>query len=702
MSKKKKDKSPKVRIESRIMRAMKRNDYYPMLQEQFIKLLSIAKEEHDLAKHTIQEFIKDGLIVIDNNRLTLAGQSYASVVTGVIHVNPRGFGFVTPTDDQECTQTIFIPPGQCEDAVQGDLVEVTLVPKPRKPERGPEGRIIRVLKRARESVAGIISDAYRKNRLTVYSPMLGPEKPIVVMAKGTKIDWGTRVLVKITSWKNSKGEIRGDIEKILGNIEDPSIDIDCAIAEFEIPTDFPSSAIDEAKSYGTEVPQEDLKGRTDFTKDEVFTIDPKTARDFDDALCVVKSKDGYKLSVHIADVSHYVRPETALDQFAANRCNSVYFPRRCVPMLPEELSNELCSLKEGVLRLTASVIMDLDHDGNLKNYKIQKGFIKSQKRFSYEDAKRVIDGEARSRHKKALDLMVELCEKLKTLRKARGSVDLALPETVVNVDKKGIPRGFTVVEYDITHQLVEEFMLKANEVVATHLSKQGKESLYRIHQAPTEDEQADFFFLANQLGFNLPNSPTSEEIQALFEKAKSTPYAQQLSIAFIRTMKLAVYSPENVGHFGLSLNYYTHFTSPIRRYPDLVIHRLLFEKTVQEEGLNALALRCSDCERNAAKAENRVKLLKKLRYLEKHSDETFTATITKVFPIGFAFEVDVYALEGVIFVSDLPDYYEYDREKALLQTKHGKRFRLGDAIEVYPEWIDLVKSEAKWSLLAKT
>ncbi|MCB1117058.1 MAG: ribonuclease R [Chlamydiia bacterium] len=677
---------------------MKRNDYYPMLQEHLLKLLKVSKEEQDLAQNVIGELIRDGVIVVDKNRLALKGREYETVVTGTIHVNPRGFGFVTPDDDQECKQTIFIPPGHCEDAVQGDHVEVTLVAKPRRPERGPEGRIAKVLKRARESVAGIVSDAYHKNRLTIYAPMLGPENPIIVMTKGAKIDWGTRVLVKITSWKNSKGEIRGDIEKILGNIEDPSIDVDCAIVEFEIPTDFPSSAIDEAKAYGKEVTQNDLNGRTDFTKDEVFTIDPTTARDFDDALCVTKSKDGYRLCVHIADVSHYVRPETALDQFAATRCNSVYFPRRCVPMLPEELSNELCSLKEGVVRLTASVVMDLDNDGNLNNYQIQKGFIKSQKRFTYEGAKQVLDGQVESPHKKTLELMVELCEKLKALRRARGSIDLALPETVVNVDKKGIPRGFTVVEYDITHQLVEEFMLKANEVVATHLSKQGKDSLYRIHQAPTEDEQADFFFFVHQLGFHLPETPTSEDIQAVFEKAKSTPYAQQLAISFIRTMKLAVYSPENVGHFGLSLDYYTHFTSPIRRYPDLIIHRLLFEKSTQEQNLSALALRCSDCERNAAKAENRVKLLKKLRYLEKHHEETFTATITKVFPMGFAFEVDVYAIEGVVFVSQLPDYYEYDREKAMLQTKHGKRFRLGDQIKVYPEFIDLIKSEVKWQL----
>jgi len=375
-------------------------------------------------------------------------------------------------------------------------------------------------------------------------------------------------------------------------------------------------------------------------------------------------------------------------------------------MLPEELSNHLCSLKEKVIRLTISVLIELDASGNTLNYKIVRSYINSQKRFTYKDAKEVLDKKTSSPHYATLKLMEKLCHLLKKKRFERGSVDLALPEIVILIDDNGKPYGFEEIEYDITHQLVEEFMLKANEIVAESFASKDLPSVYRIHEDPSPENLEDFYALARTLGFAVPGTPKVEDIQKLFSLAKKTPYAQQLSIAYIRSMKLAIYSHENVGHYGLALENYCHFTSPIRRYSDLIVHRLLFDKRVPEK-IEEISQKCSERERVSFKAEMNVLGLKKLRLLKIYQKEdprrVYNATVNKVKPFGIFFTVAPIQAEGFLHISDLKDdYYDYQsREQALVGKNSGRSFKMGDKLDVLLEEIDLILMESKWALKRK-
>jgi len=389
------------------------------------------------------------------------------------------------------------------------------------------------------------------------------------------------------------------------------------------------------------------------------------------------------------------------------RCNSTYFPGTCVPMLPEELSNDLCSLKPDVIRLTVSVLMDFDKNGTLLKHEVVRSFIHSKKRFTYFEAKDVIDGKKKSPHAKTLKLMVDLCHLLKKKRYERGCIDFALSELVVVIDEKGEPQGLKKIEYDITHQLVEEFMLKANEVVALELHRRGKKLIYRIHEQPQEENFKDFLQFARTLGLQVPLKPTSQELQAIFEEAKKTPHFQQLSVAFIRSMRLAQYSEDNVGHFGLSLEHYCHFTSPIRRYTDLIIQRLLFDEEPEDLNLPQIAKQCSDQERVSFRAETSVKTLKKLRLLNKYykQDPTreYNAIVTKIKPFGLFFELQDLMLEGFLHISELEnDYFIHDeRRNVLFGRSTGKIHKLGEAIKVCIERIDLIQVESSYVLSAE-
>lgn len=629
-------------------------------------------------------------------------------MTGILRMHPKGFGFVIPDHPALHPQDIFIPKHLTQHAVDSDHVEVQ-IKLDSFSEKGPEGKIVGVLKRGRKHLAGIVREISPSGECKVYAPILGISKPVLTQPflEGP-IVLGDRVTLEVEQWGSATDATLAHIVEIIGNIADPSCDVPAAIEEFDLCSLFPKAAIQQAKKYKKEVPKKDYKGRVDLTELETVTIDPDTAKDFDDALSLTQDRKGnYHLAVHIADVAHYVKEGTPLDSEALERCNSTYFPGTCIPMLPEELSNELCSLKPEVVRLTVSVLMDFDRQGTLFSQKVARSFIRSDKRFSYLEAKEVLDGKRKSPHLKMLRLMEKLCLLLKAKRRERGSIDFSLTEMALMVDAKGVPTGVQKIPYDITHQLVEEFMLKANEIVAQELSRREKPLLFRVHEEPSQENFQDFFALARSLGFSLPPKPTQQDLQNLFEQVKESPFGQQLSIAFIRSMKLAQYSPENMGHFGLALEYYCHFTSPIRRYSDLIIQRQLFDELPEECDLHAIALKCSEQERVSFKAESSVKTLKKLRllslYAKENPDRSYEAAVMRIKPFGLFFELDNLGIEGFLHISELDnDYFLYDGERSILTgRKTGKTYRCGDKLLVQLQRVDLILTEAKWTLCSE-
>lgn len=678
-------------------------NYVPFTAEELLLKLGLPDQHLTVLKAILKALIKDGVVKLKAGRYHYLDQNEI-MVTGIINMHPRGFGFVKqdgPSDEGD----VFIPKHLTLNAVDGDHVEV-VINTDTTSDKGPEGKVIAILSRNRTHMAGIITQVSDFGEILAYVPLLGTSQRIIVKST-PEFDPipGDRVVMKVLEWGSKDQDTECSISHRLGHINDPSCDIEAAIEEYELRSEFSSKVLKEAASFGKVVSQADMKGREDLRHLECFTIDPTTAKDFDDALTLSKDKKGnYRLIVHIADVSHYVQEGSAIDADASKRCNSTYFPGRCLPMLPQGLSENLCSLKPGVNRLAMSVAMDFNPEGDLLSYRIFRSVIKSGKRFSYTDAKEVLDGKRKSKHAPTLQLMVELCGLLKAKRYERGSLEFALPDLVVMVDAQGVPYDTEYVSYDITHQMVEEFMLKANETVALHLDKQGKSLAYRIHEEPSEDNLKDFSLLANAFGFTLPEVPRPQDLQKLFDEALGTPYGQFLAVSYIRRMRQAQYSPDNIGHYGLGLTHYCHFTSPIRRYVDLVIHRSLFTDCLDLKKLDQIAKQSSEQERISAKAENTVNLLKKLRFLagirQTNPYKEYQAVVTRVKPFGFSFELLDFLLEGFLHVSELDqDYFVYDDRRKQLTGRHTQKvYASGDRISVMLKEVNFIYLESKWEI----
>jgi len=618
------------------------------------------------------------------------------VIHGVLRRHPRGFGFVVPEKSEVALRDIFIPKIAIHGASDGDLVQVRVLPDSITSEKGPEGTVTGILQRSRDRFLAIYH-----NEALLIKGLDDVSTDFEVVAPGHTLVEGERLLVRITRWPTEHARGVAEIVKSLGLIADSAQDVLCAVEEFSLRDRFPEEVVAEAEAYGKRVSTADIKGREDLRKIECFTIDPETAKDFDDALSLIKTPDGrFQLGVHIADVAHYVQPGSLLDVEARKRCNSTYFPGRCIPMIPHQLSDHLCSLRPKVNRLAVTVFMEFSAQGELLRYRIARSVIKSAMRFTYAEAKDILDGKKSSPHGGTLLAMQELCHILRSQRTRRGSLELALPGTSLIVDDEGNPIRIVRYDYDITHQLVEEFMLKANEVVAAHLTKKGMPVAYRIHQAPSPSDFKDFVAAARGLGYRIAEQPTQAEIIDLFDQLDEPDHRAQLSTAFIKSMKLAYYSADNIGHYGLGLQHYCHFTSPIRRYPDLVAQRALFGSS--EPYLAEVTEACSDQERRSAKAEESVTKLKKLRLVERlmaeAPDRGYEAIITKAKPAGIIFDILELQLEGFLHVSDLGnEFFHFNERKMFFRGESSsQKLGLGSTILVKPTAVDLCTSSVTW------
>ncbi len=632
-----------------------------------------------------------------------------TLVQGTIRTLPQGFAFLQ-TDLKAYPKGIFIPKHALGSAVDGDLVELRVTDLEGRNKKGPEGEVCSILERSSQLVAGTVFRYSRHDEPIAFVPLYGASKNVRITQAPQALCLGDRIVIEIDDWGDEYEEVSGRATEIIGKISDPSIDVKAAILEFGLDADFPEDVVEEAKSLGKRIKNAEIKERLDLREKTSITIDPDTAKDFDDALSVEKLPNGnYLLGIHIADVAHYVKEGSALDKEAKKRCNSTYFPGTCLPMLPKELSENLCSLRAKVNRLTVSVLVELSPEGETLHYQIKRSVIHSAQRYTYKDAKKILDGEKDSPHKALMEDLLKVCRILKKNRAERGSLEFALPELAVLVDEKGKPLSIETIDYDITHQIVEECMLKANETVALDLDKRGKFLSFRIHDLPKEDGIRDFLQLAANYGFHLSHEPSPKELQGLFDEVAGSAKGRYLATALIKSMSLAAYSVDNIGHYGLSLSHYCHFTSPIRRYPDLTVQRALFnELSLSREALQAVNNSCSQKERLSARAEGQVKRLKKLRLLnevlEKNPQEAFNAIITQTRQQGLVFDLVDYALEGFVHVSELQsDYYNYDEElQGLVGRSTGFVYALGQEISVNIREINLITQELRFYLQSST
>jgi ribonuclease R len=687
---------------------IKGKHYAPLSKSSLIDRLRIHEDHFAIFEQVLKNLKEEGKIHLTEEKYLPRFENKASpdIVRGFLRVHPRGFGFVEVegSDDPD----IFIPKPYINNAIDSDIVEV-LINRESISEKGPEGKVLSIIERKRQTLVCIIVREGQRSALA-YSQVMGQGSNVLVEStsptENLDLIVGDRIVAEVLSWGSKQESTKAKLLRKIGNISDPSKDVEVAILESELREDFPAQAEAEALEFGSKVSSKDLIGREDLRDLECFTIDPDTAKDFDDAISLVQEDDKYIVGIHIADVSHYVKPDSELDKEARLRCNSTYFPGICIPMLPRALSDNLCSLKEGVVRLTVSVFVELSKNGEVLSWRIARTAIKSAKRFTYKQAKKVIDGVERSKHRDTILEMVNVCRLLQKKRSERGSVQLSMPELVVKVDENGVPTGTEIVQYDISHQLVEEFMLLANETVAIHLSKQGKDLTYRIHEEPSKENLREFAVLAEAFGFKLSQDPTPQEIQKFFVEVEGSPFAQYLSTCYIRSMRLACYSADNIGHYGLSLQHYCHFTSPIRRYVDVIAHRLLFSEAQDKKVITDICNRASERERISAKAENSVLALKKLRLLDTitkdQRNRQFEAVITRVKPFGIYFDITELMHEGFLHISDLDnDYFYFDEKRLLLYGRHHDiTYRAGDPLFVMIKHIDYILQEVSWELVA--
>lgn len=682
-----------------ILHYMKDEAYKPLTVQELETALTIedATAFKDFVK-TLVMMEQSGLVVrTRSNRYGLPERM--NLVRGKLTGHAKGFAFVIP--DEQGLDDIFIPPGEMSNAMHGDTVLARVSPHTSGQKR--EGTIVRVIERGTEQIVGTYVESKHfgfviPDDKKITSDIFVPKSVSMGAVEGHK------VVIKLTTYPDGRKSAEGEVIKILGHRNDPGVDILSIIYKHGLPLDFPDEVVEAAGQAPDAIDESELANRRDLRNEVIVTIDGADAKDLDDAVTVRKLENGhYHLGVHIADVSYYVKEGSAIDKEAAERGNSVYLVDRVIPMIPHRLSNGICSLNPQVDRLTMSCEMEINGQGEVVNHEIFQSVIRTTERMTYLDVNKILadhDEEVRKRYESLVpmfELMGELAAVLRQKRMNRGAIDFDFKEAKVLVDEEGHPTDVVIRERSVGERLIEEFMLAANETVAERMHWLDVPFIYRIHEDPKEEKLQRFFEFITNFGYlvrGTANSVHPRALQEIVEAVQGTPEEIVISTVLLRSMKQAKYDPESVGHFGLSTKFYTHFTSPIRRYPDLIVHRLirtyLIDGKLDEqtrEKWNALlpeiAEHSSKMERRAIDGERETDDMKKAQFMEDKIGEQFEGIISSVTNFGMFVELPN-TIEGLVHVSYMTDdYYHYDeRHFAMIGERTGNIFRIGDEITV--------------------
>jgi ribonuclease R len=561
--------------------------------------------------------------------------------------------------------------------------------------------VIKVLERAHPTLVGTYHAGRKMGYVVPQDPKMGPDVLIPWGDEG-KAEEGDVVVVRIVSYGERRHGPTGEVERVLGPLSDPGVDVLAVLFGHGLPLEFPPEVEAAAREAAESLPVEPGGHREDARGLHVFTIDPADAKDHDDALSVTPAGDGlWEVGVHIADVSAYVERGGRVDLEALERGTSVYLVDRVVPMLPHALSSDACSLRPGEDRLAVSVFATLDPEGRVREHRFARTVIRSRRKLAYEQVQEVLDGKARldDETDEAIRRLDTLARALRARREARGSIDFDLPEARVVLDADGAPIDIVRVQRLWSHRLIEDFMLLANEIVAREGAARRLPVLYRIHEPPMQDRMEQLRDFLASLGHTLPRRRVRPgDLQAVLERVRGKPEENLVSTVVLRSMQRAVYSAENLGHFGLAAEFYSHFTSPIRRYPDLVTHRVVVQALIEREPvpdawteeLEEIAERSSFREQAATNAERDSVALKKIEFMERHLGDEFDGTVAGVTSFGFFVLLDAYFVEGLVHVNSLDDdYYDFrEAEYALVGSRRGRRFRLGDRVRIQVSRVD--------------
>ena len=690
---------------------MSEREYTPMKFKELCSILNVPKDERNDLKKVLDILIRDGKVSMDEqNRYKIGPEN---LLTGVYMGTQRGFGFVMLDNGEE---DIFIAERNTNTACDKDTVKVKLLEEVTGKRR--EGIVVSIVERARNTIVGTFQKSKNFGFVIPDDTKFGND---IFISKKDSLDavTGHKVVVKITDYGNNKKSPEGEVLEIIGHINDPGVDIMSIVKAYNIPCEFSDEVMNQVKGIPDEVTDEEKEGREDITGYQTVTIDGEDAKDLDDAITMRRVGDNFELGVHIADVTHYVTENSPLDKEALKRGTSVYLVDRVIPQLPHKLSNGICSLNQGCDRLALSCFMTIDKKGNIIDHRISKTLINVDRRMSYTDVNKIITDNDEEKIKEYADFvdMFNTCATvagiLKEKRSKRGAIDFDFTESKIILDEKGVPTDIVAYERNVATNLIEEFMLAANETIAEDFFWRELPFVYRTHESPEIEKIQKLGAFINAFGYSIKGASEDihpKEIQQLINKIKGTDEEAIISRIALRSMKQAKYTVKNEGHFGLATQYYCHFTSPIRRYPDLQIHRIikesldnkLNEKRIRhyEKILPEVANQSSLNERRADEAEREVEKLKKVQYIKKFMGREFDGIISGVTSWGIYVELDN-TVEGMVAITSLKDdYYYFDEDNYKLVGEVTKKvYTIGQKVRISVAGADMITRKIDFEIV---